>query len=51
MTRRQLLQGSLVVSLVGGLVASWWMGGQLVAPVQNSVPHPTEIDAESLVLR
>lgn len=50
MKSRLLLPGLLVIGVAAGLAGSWWMGGQLVAPVLHPVALPGDFPAESVVV-
>jgi uncharacterized protein len=47
----RLLIALLLIVLFTGLAASWWLGGQLVAPVQHAVPLPADFSAHELTIQ
>ena len=50
MKRWRWLAGVLVIGLVVGLGASWWIGSQLVAPVLHPVPPPGDLPVEPITI-
>lgn len=51
MKRWRFLAGLIVIVGIAGLAASWWVGGQLVAPVLHPVPRPDDFAAQSFVIQ
>lgn len=47
---RPFLLGLSALGIAAGLAVSWWMGGQLVAPVLHPVALPADFPAESVVV-
>jgi uncharacterized protein len=41
----------LLIGLAAGLFASWWVGGQLVAPVRHTVRLPADLTVQSLTIK
>jgi fermentation-respiration switch protein FrsA (DUF1100 family) len=41
---------ALLLCLLVGLAVSWWIGGQLVAPVPHAVPLPGDFSAQALTI-
>jgi fermentation-respiration switch protein FrsA (DUF1100 family) len=50
MKRWRWLAGLLVFGLVAGRGASWWIGGELVAPVLHPVPQPGDLPVRSFTI-
>jgi uncharacterized protein len=47
---RKLALAGIAFGLAMGAAASWWMGSQLVDPVQHGVPKPADFPAQTLTL-
>jgi alpha-beta hydrolase superfamily lysophospholipase len=48
LTRRLLF--AMATAVVLGLLGSWWLGAQLVRPVQHAVPRPADFPARALTM-